>query len=132
MADVVQYERYSCSHGYIRTAMSAFGVGVATSSSVVLTFLLMQGNMPCLFHHYLGVSCPGCGTTRAIHALFSGSLSESLRFNPALFVIGLPISIFLGRSIFHGRNLRRGVAIGLATAVVLYAVICNMSQIITD
>lgn len=36
----------------------------------------------CPFHHYLGVSCPMCGSTRASFALLSGHATEAFRFNP--------------------------------------------------
>jgi len=31
-----------------------------------------------------GLKCPGCGTSRALHAAFHGHFSEALRFNAAL------------------------------------------------
>jgi len=36
----------------------------------------------CPVHHYLGILCPGCGTTRALAALLHGHLGEALRLNP--------------------------------------------------
>ncbi|QNI37220.1 DUF2752 domain-containing protein [Edaphobacter albus] len=44
----------------------------------------------CPIHHYLGILCPGCGTTRAIAALLRGHLLEALRFN-ALTTLSLPV-----------------------------------------
>lgn len=40
----------------------------------------------CIFHALTGWECPGCGTQRAVHALFSGHFAEAWSFNPALFV----------------------------------------------
>lgn len=36
----------------------------------------------CPIHEYLGLLCPGCGTTRALAALLHGHLAEALRLNP--------------------------------------------------
>lgn len=38
----------------------------------------------CPFKMLTGQSCPGCGTQRALHALFSGNPDEVLRYNAAL------------------------------------------------
>lgn len=43
----------------------------------------------CLLHETTGLHCPGCGATRACHAILRGDVGAALRFNP-VFVIGLP------------------------------------------
>lgn len=47
---------------------------------------------PCLFRSCTGFYCPGCGTTRALHALVHGNFGEAFGLNP-LIVLLLP---FLG------------------------------------
>lgn len=44
----------------------------------------------CLFHELTGLHCPGCGITRALHAMFQGRFAEALGQNP-LVVICLPL-----------------------------------------
>jgi hypothetical protein len=44
----------------------------------------------CPIHHFFGILCPGCGTTRALAALLHGNVSEALRLN-ALTMLMLPI-----------------------------------------
>jgi hypothetical protein len=46
----------------------------------------------CPFHLYLGILCPGCGTTRALAALLHGDIGEALRLN-SLTTIGIPLAI---------------------------------------
>lgn len=41
----------------------------------------------CVFHSVTGLDCPGCGTTRALHALLHGDVAAAFRFNPMLFVM---------------------------------------------
>jgi hypothetical protein len=43
----------------------------------------------CVFHALTGLHCPGCGATRAAHALLHGRLGQALDFHP-LVVLGLP------------------------------------------
>lgn len=44
----------------------------------------------CPFHELTGLYCPGCGSTRALHALAHGELAAACRFNP-LVVLALPL-----------------------------------------
>jgi hypothetical protein len=44
----------------------------------------------CQFHATTGLHCPGCGTTRALHALLNGKPLEALQQN-ALFPVVLPV-----------------------------------------
>ena len=39
---------------------------------------------PCIFHALTGLWCPGCGTTRALHALAHGDVGGALAMNPLL------------------------------------------------
>jgi uncharacterized membrane protein YfcA len=39
----------------------------------------------CVFRELSGLDCPGCGTTRALHALLHGRIGEAFRFNAMLF-----------------------------------------------
>lgn len=48
--------------------------------------------LPCVFHEVTGLYCPGCGGTRAVKALLSGSLAGSLWYNPT---VPLAVSAFI-------------------------------------
>jgi hypothetical protein len=48
---------------------------------------------PCLFRSLTGLSCPGCGSTRALHQLLHGHFADAFMLNP-LFVIALPLLAF--------------------------------------
>ncbi len=45
--------------------------------------------LPCLFLHFTGLYCPGCGTTRALHAAVHGDLPGVLAMNPLLLVLAI-------------------------------------------
>lgn len=67
---------------------------LALASALLLLFPPTQyGFYPqCPVHHYLGILCPGCGTTRAFAALLRGHFAEALRLN-ALTTISFPLAI---------------------------------------
>lgn len=44
---------------------------------------------PCIFHAVTGLYCPGCGSTRAMHALLHGDIVRALDFN-LLAVVAMP------------------------------------------
>jgi uncharacterized membrane protein YhaH (DUF805 family) len=51
----------------------------------------------CPFHTLTGLHCPGCGTTRCLHALLHGDPAQALAYNP-LAVLALPFLLaWLGR-----------------------------------
>lgn len=42
----------------------------------------------CVFRSVTGYECPGCGTTRALHALLHGRVKEAFLLNPLIFAMG--------------------------------------------
>jgi hypothetical protein len=47
----------------------------------------------CLFRLLTGLTCPGCGTTRALHEIMHGHLLEAFMLNPLL-LLALPLLLF--------------------------------------
>lgn len=65
----------------------------------------------CPFHQLTGLDCPGCGSTRAMHALLHGQLVTALRFN-AMLVFSLPLFAWFGfRFVWGGIKGKPPVAI---------------------
>jgi hypothetical protein len=82
----------------------------------------------CMFHELTGLHCPGCGSTRAAHALVHGRLLEALRFNPLL-VVGLPlVALAMVGSRWKWGRLAKLAISGRAVLVVLlvFAVVRNL------
>ena len=81
---------------------------------------------PCIFHHITGLYCPGCGSTRAIHALLHGDLLGALRFNPLtllfIFILasyGIVYAIYLIKGKSFNASFINPVWIWLLLAVIL-------------
>jgi hypothetical protein len=74
--------------------LGVVGVVVVAFVGVVGVLLLWffdpsQGGFfpPCPLFKFTGLQCPGCGTTRALHALVHGDVVGAFRWNP--FTMGL-------------------------------------------
>jgi hypothetical protein len=48
---------------------------------------------PCMFRTLTGFTCPGCGTTRALHQMVHGHLFAAFMLNPLL-LIALPFLLY--------------------------------------
>ena len=58
-------------------------------------------NPPCTFHRVTGLSCPGCGGTRAFISLLHGDIRKCLYYYPPL-IYGIVIYvIFMARCTMH-------------------------------
>jgi len=80
-------------------------VGCATLGLALVVLFLFDparsGFYPqCWLHKLTGLSCPGCGSLRAVHHLLHGQLVVAFRCNPLLVVL-IPIAAgFLLRRLF--------------------------------
>jgi len=49
----------------------------------------------CTWREIFGIYCPGCGSTRAYHELIVGNVIDAFLYNPFLFVIFVPFTIYV-------------------------------------
>ncbi|HMG03578.1 MAG TPA: DUF2752 domain-containing protein [Edaphobacter sp.] len=74
--------------------MAAIVVLLAAACAMLLRFPPTEYTFypECPIHHFFGILCPGCGTTRALAALLHGHIAEALRFN-ALTTLLTPVAL---------------------------------------
>jgi hypothetical protein len=48
---------------------------------------------PCPFRLLTGLTCPGCGSTRALHQILHGNFEAAFALNPLL-MVGIPLMLF--------------------------------------
>lgn len=53
----------------------------------------------CQLHTLTGLHCPGCGTTRSLHALANGHIAQALAYNALAFIVIPIVGFSLGRSL---------------------------------
>jgi hypothetical protein len=70
----------------------------AVLSASVYAFIFEPGKSgffpACMFRALTGLTCPGCGSTRALHQLLHGHVGNAFVLNPLL-LIALPILMYV-------------------------------------
>jgi hypothetical protein len=89
----------------VRPAAALAALVLLAAAAILFRFPPAQYSFypQCPIHSYLGILCPGCGTTRAFSALLHGHLTDALRLN-ALTTLLLPIALL--RTVLAQRSLR--------------------------
>lgn len=90
-----------------------FILGIA-ATVIVLTLLYLFNPVEteyapkCVFHAVTGLSCPGCGMQRFLHAFLHGNILEAIQYNYMLIVL-IPYLLFFGieRFILIGERQKR-------------------------
>jgi hypothetical protein len=111
-------------------------------SLVFLVAWLWEWHGPglCLFHRLTGLECPGCGMTRAFHALTHGHVDEALGFNLLSLPLFIALAVVLVLDLVYiarGFRISLGVPVraitlcewGGVTLVMLYAVLRNVTSV---
>ena len=96
-------------------------VAVYRDPSVLTTF-----PPPCIFRKATGIYCPGCGSTRALRALFGGDFFAALRYNPfsVSVLFALPALLVLRRPQFRALYYR--LAVVVCAFVLVFTVLRNV------
>jgi hypothetical protein len=119
-----------------RWLIVAAGAGVPAAFVYLYVFPPGQGMPypPCWFHRLTGWHCPGCGATRALHALLHGDLAQAAADN-VLFLVCLPFLLFWGiraaACLWRGqqvptRQLPRWCWLCIAAGIILFGVLRNL------
>ena len=72
---------------------------------IIAMVTLKLTGMTCLIKSTFGVSCPGCGMTRAMFAFINGNFAESFALHPMLLSVPILAIMFLfGNKLFKGKS----------------------------
>jgi len=80
-------------------------------TKIVLLFLLgsvyfylgtrINFSIPCLFHSFTHLYCPGCGMTRAVFSLISLDFVQAFFYNPFVYVLVFIIFYSFGMELYY-------------------------------
>ena len=84
-------------------------------------FAIVMGHfgITCLFKHFLGIECPGCGITRAGLSLLHGDLKAAIAYNPMVFSVPLLIIYYFTDGHLFGKKADRLVIIAILTGFLI-------------
>ena len=112
------------------------GLALPAAGALLLWYMHLGGvGLKCPVYELTGLYCPGCGSGRAVYSALHGRFAESFRYNPALYIIGIPAAIvFLHeylRVVFPRLDLRpvyipRGLALAAALAILVWMIVRNL------
>lgn len=92
------------------TTVAALVVAAVAGVAVLWTVDPNAASSPlpgCLFFHFTGLYCPGCGMTRMLHALVHGDFARAASMN-VLALIALPVFLAIVVNELSHRRLLRG------------------------
>jgi hypothetical protein len=80
---------------YRRSTVIALWFVLVTGAAYLFVFdPAKSGFFPiCLFRFFTGFTCPGCGTTRALHQILHGHFLSAFMLNPLFFLLS-PLLLF--------------------------------------
>ena len=104
-----------------------------TKGSIFFLFLLLFCQMkkiylPCLFHKFTNLYCPGCGITRLFLSLLKLDFYQAFRYNPLVFLL---LVFFIPTKILTKnipKKYKNYASYFLVFVVVLYGVLRNTSM----
>lgn len=122
---------------YRRLLIAGLCVAAIGLCVLYLNFEPSSGLYPrCMFKMLTGLSCPGCGSQRAIHDIFNGDLKAAFSYN-ALFIIEIPLLGLLILSRYIGsRHTRlqrtlssRFFILFILTTIIIWTIVRNIFDI---
>ena len=81
---------------------------------------------PCPWFTLTGLQCPGCGTTRALHALVHGDVAAALALNPFTMTLGILVMLKLATPPLP-RSTYAPIAVGIMAVAVIFGVVRNLA-----
>ena len=118
-------------------AIAAAGLAAIGGGAFVVSFFnpTTAGFFPvCPLYKFTGIACPGCGLTRAFHALLHGDFTTALGFNALVpfflllfvyFLVSMVLVAWRGRGL-SANFYRPWMLWAIAVLFVLFAVLRNL------
>lgn len=110
--------------------------GIICTGGLVTVATFPPTNNPwypkCMLHEVTGLNCPGCGTTRSLHALLNGHLLQAMAYN-VFVVLAMVYFIFGGLHSIYATIKKRPMWIpptwlnwSIVVFMFLYAILRNI------
>ncbi|MCI8990132.1 MAG: DUF2752 domain-containing protein [Lawsonibacter sp.] len=91
-----------------------------TRHVLLFTFLVLDCILGCPIYRWFGVTCPGCGLTRAWLCFLSGDLHSALGYHLFFFVVPVFIVLFAHRNLLPKNRLLDWGLFAFALSLAVY------------
>ncbi len=96
-------------HSIRKKIILIYGIIILAGAAYTVMIHITGFGLPCLFNHFTGLLCPGCGTSRMALAAMHLDFAASFRYNPVAFVsvivwVTVSICCFAGRPVIFRRS----------------------------
>ena len=102
------------------------------------SLVLILLNISCPIKYITGVSCAGCGMTRAFMSLLKGNINEAFMYHPLFWMVPIFVLIYIYRDKIPSKIFKIIVAVYIIVFIVCYiirmlnpndlVVICDLKQ----
>ena len=93
-------------HPYAPSKKKLFIYFAGTVLYFLIVFLLQKAGISCLYKHFFGIECPGCGMTRAFISLIKLDFKKAFSYHPMVFFMPLTyIFILFDCRLFNNKKL---------------------------
>jgi len=81
--------------------------------AVLLIFWYFE--IPCIFKHFFGISCPGCGMSRAVLSAIKFDFASAFSYHPMVWSLPILYLFFLfNGKVFNKKWLDLGILVAIA------------------
>lgn len=109
--------------------MKILSLKLRRKGCTVLTFLFIAAfylKHGCPIRFFIGISCPGCGMSRALEALLRLDFPLALEMHPLVFLLPVAVLVYFTRKLIPKKFLRLLYAFALILLITVY--IARMTQ----
>lgn len=104
----------------------AFNMLITTLAVIAVYAVMMILGLPCPIKFMSGISCAGCGMTRAFISVLKGDFAAAIYYHPLVFFVPIAFALllvahFMGKKKLYNATLITGSAIMIAVWLVRLA-----------
>jgi len=94
----------------------------AVIAVTVLYLIFHITGIGCPIHFLTGISCPGCGMTRAVFALLRLRFTEAFYYHPLVYALPLAVIVYILRKRIPKNAYRALIFTFIALFIIIYAI----------
>lgn len=83
---------------------------------IILNYIIGPG---CPQKAFLGISCMGCGMTRAYFNLLHGNIRNAFLYHPAFWTVPIAITLFL----FQKKISKKSFYLGISSIIIIFIIV---------